>query len=117
MAYIDLSDEDKAAIQAMATVARALAGELARVLEKIEAVVAYYTGNVETMLGKLAASDLIPNTSGLTGAQDMTKSELVNLVSYFITASARPDNSSGSYNTKYHRALYAKACGPENLIR
>lgn len=116
MAYVDLTQEQKDAVQALCGTVRPLAGELARVLEKFQAAVAYYTGNVETILGELQSSDEIPNATGLTGAQSLTKSELANLVGYLIAASATADGSSGSYNTNYHRALYAKACGPGNLI-
>jgi hypothetical protein len=116
MAYNDLTAEQKAAVDAMGVLVRPLTGELARLLEKFQAVVAGYTGNVETILGDLQASDAIPNTTGLTGAQSLTKEEFVNLVGYMIVMCATPDASSGSYNTNYHRALYAKACGPSNLI-
>jgi hypothetical protein len=116
MAYADLTPEQKDAVQALCVVARPLAGELGRLLEKFQAVVAYYVGNVETILGELENDDSIPNTTGLTGAQALTKAELANLVGYLIVASATADGASGSYNTNYHRALYAKACGPGNLI-
>jgi len=116
MAYADLTDEQKEAVQALSQIVRPLSGELARLLEKFQAVVAYYAGNVETTLGELQASDVIPNTSGLAGAQDLTNEQFANLVGYMITASATADGSAGSLNTNYHRALYASACGPGNLI-
>jgi type III secretory pathway component EscT len=114
MAYADLTTEQKASIQALSQLVRPLAGELGRLLEKFQAVVSYYSGNVETMLAELQSSDLIPNESGLTGAQDLTKEQFVNLVGYMITASATADGS--AMNSNYHRALYAKACGPNNLM-
>lgn len=116
MAYADLSQAEKDSVQALCQTVRPLSGEWARVLEKFQAVVSYYSGNVEAILSELAGSDVIPNTSGLVGAQDFTKEQLVNLVGYMIVASATADGSSGSYNTNYHRALYAKAVGPDNLI-
>lgn len=116
MAYADLTTEQKQSVQAMCQLVRPLSGELGRLLEKFQAVVAYYTGNVETILGELDNADVVPNESGLAGAQSLTKEQLVNLVGYFIVMAATPDGSSGSYNTNYHRALYAKACGPSNLL-
>ena len=116
MAYVDLTQAQKDSVQAMCLLVRPLSGELGRLLEKFQAVVSYYTGNVETILGDLQSSDEIPNATGLTGAQALTKEQLVNLVGYMITMCATPDASSGSYNTNYHRALYARACGPGNLI-
>ena len=116
MAYADLTQAQKDSLQAMCLLVRPLSGELGRLLEKFQAVVAYYSGNVETILGELQASDLVPNESGLAGAQGLTKEQLVNLVGYFIVMCATADGASGSYNTNYHRALYAKACGPTNLL-
>ena len=116
MAYADLTPEQKESVQALSQLVRPLSGELARLLEKFQAVVSYYVGNVETILGALQSSDEIPNASGLAGEQTLTKEQLVNLIGYMIVISATPDGASGSYNTNYHRALYAKACGPENLI-
>ena len=116
MAYADLTTEQKESVQALCQTVRPLSGELGRLLEKFQAVVAYYTGNVETILGELQSSDVVPNLSGLAGAQGLTKEQLVNLIGYMITSSATADAAVGSYNTNYHRALYAKACGPQNLI-
>jgi hypothetical protein len=116
MAYADLTTEQKESVQAMCQLVRPLSGELGRLLEKFQAVASYYTGNVETILTELQSSDVVPNASGLAGAQDVTKAELVSIVGYFLTLCATPEASSGSYNTDYHRALYAKACGPTNLL-
>lgn len=116
MTYADLTAEQKASVQALSAVARPLAGEFARLLEDFQGVVSYYVGNVETILAALDAGDEIPNETGLSGAQALTKADFVNLVGYMITASATGDGASGSYNTNYHRSLYAKACGPENMI-
>ena len=116
MAYQDLTPEQQASVQALSQVLRPLAGEFARLLAKFEVATSYYVGNVETMIAGLDASDPIPNTSGLAGAQDLTKEQFVNLMGYLIVSSATPDGSSGSFNTNYHRALYAQACGPENLL-
>lgn len=116
MPFAELTPEQQAAVNECATQTRAIAGELARCLEHAQAVVSYYVGNVEGMLAGLDGADLIPNASGLSGAQGLTKTELVNLIGYLITASATGDGASGSYNTNYHRALYAKACGPGGIL-
>ena len=116
MAYADLTTEQKASVQSLLLLVRPLTGELARLLEKFQAVVAGYTGNVDTILTSLQATDAIPNTTDLAGAESLTKEQFVNLVGYMIVASATPDGSAGSLNTNYHRSLYARACGPVNLI-
>lgn len=115
MAYSSLSPEDKAAVQDLALFVRAVAGELARIGNHGRSASAKYVGNIETILGALQDSDLIPNESGLAGAQSITKAEFVNLVGYLITISATADNATGSYNTNYHRGLYAKAAGVANM--
>lgn len=114
MAYADLTAEQKASVQALSQLVRPLSGELARLLEKFQAVVSYYSGNVETILGELQTSDVIPNESGLAGAQDLTKEQFVNLVGYMITAANTAEGA--PMNSNYHRALYAIACGPNNMI-
>jgi len=93
-----------------------LAGELARLLEKCQAVTAAYVGNVEVDLAAKPSDYVVENTSGLAGADDVTKEQFVNLVGYMIVASATADGSSGSLNSNYHRALYARAAGAENML-
>ena len=116
MSYASLTEEQRESVDALCVMVRPLAGELARTLEKFQGVTSYWTGNVETILGALQSSDVIPNTTGLAGAQGLTKAELTNLIGYMITASATADGASGSYNSNYHRSLYAKAAGPINIV-
>ena len=115
MAYADLTDEQKASIQALSTFMRGLSSEWAKVLEKAQAISAYYTGNVETDIASLDSADVIPQTTGLVGAEPLTKADFTTLIGYFMVASNAADGASGSYNTPYHRALYSRACGPENV--
>jgi len=116
MSYETLTQEQRDSVDALAQMVRALSGTLARTLEQFQAVNSYWTGNIETILSGLQASDVIPNKTGLAGAQGLTKSELTNLVGYMIVASATADGASGSYNSNYHRSLYAKAAGPINIV-
>ena len=115
MAYADLTDDQKASIQALSTFMRGLSSEWAKVLEKAQAIAAYYTGNVETDMASLDSADEIPQTTGLAGAEPLTKADFATLVGYFLVASDAADGASGSYNTPYHRALYSRACGPGNV--
>jgi len=115
--YDDLTTEQKQAVQTLQTMARATAGEIARLANHCRAIASGYAGNVETMLGTITSgSEVIPKSDGLAGSQSLTKNELVNLIGYCLTLSDPTDNASGSYNSNYHRALYAKAAGPGNLI-
>lgn len=116
MAYNDLTANEKLAVQELAQFVRASVGELARLASKGRAIANYYSGNVEVILSELASSDLIPNESDLAGAQDLTKEQLVNLTGYLMTFSDMTDGANGSYNTNYHRGLYARAAGPTNIV-
>lgn len=115
--YNDLTQEQKDAVQALNRLARACAGEIARLSNHCRAVANDYSGNVETMLNSITnANDLIPDSSGLAGAIQLSRGDLQTLIGYCMTLSDPADGASGSYNTNYHRGLYAKAAGPNNLI-
>lgn len=75
-----------------------------------------YAGNVETIIGSLDAGP-IPPTNNIAEAEQLTKAEIQNLVGYAMTCAATPDNSSGSYNTNYHRALFVRAGGLFNCLQ
>ena len=108
MAYADLTTEQKASLNSWMTLFRSTAGELARVNNHQEVVDTEYNGTVSAILGELAGGDLIPNSSGLDGAEPMTKDQVVTVVSYLQGVLA--------YNTSAHRQIIAKACGEINLI-
>lgn len=108
MAYADLTTEQKASLDAWMTLFRASVGELARVNNHLDAVNTEYNGAAGTILGLLDGSDIIPNASGLTGAEPMTKDQVVTVVSYIQGVLA--------YNTSDHRGNIAAACGESNLI-
>ena len=108
MAYADLTTEQKASLDSWLTLFRATAGELARVNNHQEVVDTEYNGTTSAILAELQDADVIPNTSGLTGAEPMTKVEVVTIVSYMQAVLA--------YNTTDHRQNLAKACGEKNLI-
>ena len=115
--YAELTQEQKDSIQNLANMVRATAGEAARIGNHQQAIASGYNGNIENILALITSNDeIIPNSSSLSGAQSLTKIELVNLIGYCLSASAIPDGSTGSYNTNFHRSLYAKAAGPSNLI-
>lgn len=115
MPWSDLTPEERDAAQDLINFIRAESASIAKIGNHGRAVAGKYVGNVETILAKLQGSDLIPNGTGLAGAQSMTRQEVVNLIGYFLTISDTTDNAPGSYNTNYHRSLYAKAGGIGNL--
>lgn len=115
MAYADLTTEQKETVDALDMALRQQLVTLVPTLEAMQAIVAYYTGNAETVLAELQSSDVVPTKCTYAGCQDLTKEQLVNLCGYLIVASATGDGASGSLNTNYHRALYARAIGPERM--
>ena len=108
MAYSELTTEQKASLDAWMTLLRASVGELARVNNHLDAVNTEYNGSAGEVLALLGASDVIPNVSGLTGAEPMTKDQVVTVVSYIQGVLA--------FNTSAHRGNIARACGESNLI-
>ena len=115
MSYESLTPEQKLAVDNLGVLLRQTCSEIAKHNNHCRAIAEAYSGNVETILGALAVGDVIPNTTGLFAAQPLTKSEFTTLVGYAIVMSDTTDNAVGSYNTNFHRGLYAKACGPVNL--
>jgi len=108
MAYADLTTEQQASLDAWMSLFRATAGELARVNNHQEVVNTEYNGTISAILGELAGVDVIPNASGLDGAEPMTKDQVVTVVSYMQAVLG--------YNTSAHRANLARAAGERNLI-
>jgi hypothetical protein len=108
MAYAELTTEQKASLDAWMTLLRASVGELARVNNHLDAVNTEYNGSAGEVLALLQGSDVIPNTSVLTGAEPMTKDQVVTVVSYIQGVLA--------FNTSAHRGNIARACGESNII-
>lgn len=114
--FAELTDEQQAAVQQLAVAVRKFSGELARLGNHGRAVANLYAGNVENILSGVGDNDVIPNASGYANSQSLTKTELVNLIGYLMVLSDTGDNVSGSYNSNYHRGLYAKAAGVDNIV-
>ena len=110
MAYSDLTPDQQASLDAWMTLFRASVGELARLNNHLDAVNTEYNGAAGEVLALLQGADVIPNTSGLwrSGAEPMTKDQVVTVVSYIQGVLA--------YYTSAHRGNIARACGESNLI-
>ena len=90
---------------------RAVCGEIARLMNHVEALKVEYQGtqnNTDGNMSRLAADDLIPNISGLPGAEIVTKTETLTIAGVLV-------DLLGS-NTAAHRAAYARMCGEIGLI-
>lgn len=108
MAYADLTTEQQSVLTAFDLLIRGWCSEQARISAKGSDINADYNNRIQTILAELQDADVIPNMSGLSGAESLTKSELITLVSYLQNIL--------SYNSAAHRANMAKACGIENLL-
>jgi hypothetical protein len=82
MAYVDLTIEQKKALQEVLTpLLRPSVGEMQRTVHIWEQILALYNdanSDFRVALNALAAGDFIPNESGLAGASAVKKSELTN---------------------------------------
>lgn len=106
-AYDSLSPSDKAVVQNAVNLIRAGAGELARIFNHINAIAS--DTNATGLVMSIDVGDVIPNTSGLAGADDMTRTELVTLYNLLNTVRTTNDNAS-------FRAQASKAAGINSLL-
>lgn len=88
MAYTDLTTQQQKAIQDVLTpLIRPSVAEMRHTVNLWKQVLALYDdpkSEFRTALNALASSDMIPNTGGLPGAGEVTKSELTNPVGGLI---------------------------------
>lgn len=105
--YASLSDSDKAVVQNVANLIRAGAGEMARIFNHVKAIAD--DSNAVALVTSVDAGDTIPNSSGLAGADDLTRTELVAI--YNILNNART-----SIDTASFRAQASKAAGINALL-
>jgi len=106
-----LTTEEQASLQSWMALLRATCGEIARVNNHNDVVNDEYNGPQNTTngnLSKLDGSDVIPNASGLDGAEGVTKDETITLMSYVQGILV--------FNTSLHRTNLARAAGETNLI-
>lgn len=114
--WASLSASDQNEVIDLLRAARLWSSMMHRINNLGLAIAAKWSGNVESIVSSLDAG-LIPPTNNIAEAEQLTKAEIQNLVGYAITCSATPDNSSGSYNTNYHRALFVRAGGLFNCLQ
>lgn len=105
--YSELGPTDKAIVDNTANLLRAAAGELAKIFNHVKAIAD--DSNAVALVVGLDASEVIPNTSGLAGADDLTQTEVVAL--YTVLDGARQ-----TYDTAPNRAAWSKAAGINALL-
>ena len=105
--YASLSDSDRAVVDNIVNMVRASAGERARAWNRQKSIAD--DTNAVALLVSIEPSDTIPNTSGLAGADDMTRSELVDVWSLLELDRIANDNVT-------NRAAMSKAAGINAMI-
>lgn len=89
---------------------RAVAGEQARTNNHWEALNDMYNAQILAILAELDDNTIVPNSSGLSGSQSLdSDAEAVSIM-------AHGQGILTNYNTQFHRQLWTKAAGVENMI-
>lgn len=109
MAFNDLTPEQQGTVAEYVRQQRALVGEFARWLNRIEAADNMYDGQVVAAWASLGASDLIADGSGLAGVSTLTKNEVTNIAVAFQAMLT-------SYQTEALRQLYVRMAGMTNTL-
>lgn len=105
--YASLSAADKEVVQNAANLLRASIGALGKGWNVIKAIAD--DTNAVNLITSIDAADIIPNTSGLAGADDLTRTELVAM--YTLMNSIRTIN-----DTPANRAAMSKVAGINALM-
>lgn len=105
--FASLNPIDQAIVINTVNLLRASAGELARAINRIKAIAD--DTNATGLVTSLDANEVVPNTSGLAGADELTRTEAVNL--FNLLNGIRTTN-----DTAPNRALMSKAAGINGMI-
>jgi len=105
--YDSLSVADKAVVQNTVQLIRATCGSTGRTFNALAAIAA--DTNAIALITSIDPAEVIPNESGLAGADDMTRTELVNVWTDFTTMRT-------AHDTAGNRAAWSKAAGVSNLL-
>lgn len=103
--YAEKTDAEKARIDYFSNTMRALNGEFAKSIQKVQALKDYFDATgLGTILGSIDNSEMIPNKTGLGGAEDITKAETMILAGNLATILT-------TYDTQELRLIRVKAAG------
>jgi len=106
-AYDSLSPADRDVVQNVVNLIRASIGDRGKAWNRVRAIAD--DTNAVGLVTSIDAGDIIPNTSGLAGADDLTRTEVVNL--YNLLNNERIANDSTA-----NRAAMSKAAGINALL-
>ena len=109
MAFSDLTAEQQGIVAEYTRQQRAVVGEFARLLNRMEALDNMYDGQVTAAWASLAAGDVIADNSGWAGVSSLSKGEIASIadaIQVILT----------DYNTEALRQLYVKMAGMTNTL-
>ncbi len=108
-----LTSPQQEAVQSFTTSVRSFSAQLGQLCVLANAIGAEWSGGVSTLVGDLSGGDVIPNTSGLAGSQDLLASDVSALAGYAINISnpANASQGTGGYNGSFIQSLCVKAAG------
>lgn len=105
--YDELSSTDKEVVQNAVNLIRAGCGEIGRLFNHLIAI--DNDSNALALVSSIDDGETIPNTSGLAGADDLTKAEVVAIWQALNTIR-------GANDTSANRAAWSKAAGINALL-
>lgn len=110
--YASLTTEQKDAVQSLVNGLRGADVAIQAVMRQAAVLGAAWNGGISDLVNGLTDGEVIPNTSGLAGAQSVSKADAINSVGYLIDMSNAANNTGGGgYNTPFHQALRVKFAG------
>lgn len=106
--YDSLSEMDKSVVQSTTQLIRSACGSIARDFNLMKAIAD--DQNAIDLILSIDPGEMIPNESGLDGADDLTRAELVSIWNEITAMKA-------AYDTPANREDWSKAAGAPNLLR
>ena len=105
--YEELSASDRAIVDNTANLIRAGCGDVGKLFNRLRAIAD--DDNAIAIITSIDAGATIPNSSTLSGADDLTRSELVALFTEL-------ESMRSSHDTDGNRAAWSKAAGINALL-
>lgn len=113
----ELTPQEQSQVLDLTNSCRSYAKELAQLANLGDGVGSAWDGGTATVVNSLDSTAVIPNTTSLAGAQDLSPADVTNMAGYAIDLSNPANNQSGGgYNTAFHRALDVKMTGIINTV-
>lgn len=105
--YASYTAQQQAIVQNTCNLVRGGCSELARIFNHTKAIAD--DTNAVSLVAGLDSTEIIPNTSGLAGADDLTQAQLVAL--YTLLNGIRT-----TYDTSGNRAAMSRGCGINSML-